>query len=51
MSGNCQNCGLEIEIQIFKGEDFCSDNCRKELAEQSRRNAEALDLLRKRLSE
>lgn len=26
---NCKNCGNEIKIQIFKGEDWCSDNCRK----------------------
>lgn len=29
--GNCQNCGRPIEVAIFRGEDWCSDDCRKAL--------------------
>jgi hypothetical protein len=28
---SCQNCGKRVRVQIFKGEPFCSDNCRKAL--------------------
>lgn len=28
----CHNCSNPISIQIFKGEDWCSDDCRKALA-------------------
>jgi hypothetical protein len=27
----CLNCGREIRIQIFRGGDWCSDDCRKAL--------------------
>jgi predicted nucleic acid-binding Zn ribbon protein len=27
----CRVCANEIKISIFKGEDWCSENCRKEL--------------------
>lgn len=26
---HCSHCGKVIKISIFKGTDFCSDNCRK----------------------
>ena len=31
-NNNCKNCGKEIGVAIFKGGDWCSDDCRKELA-------------------
>ena len=27
----CKNCGKEILVMAFRDEDFCSDNCRKEM--------------------
>lgn len=32
--GFCQNCGDEIRIAIFKGGDWCCDDCRKALQER-----------------
>lgn len=34
----CKFCGGYIRVQIFKGEDWCSDNCRKALQENGREN-------------
>lgn len=31
MHGICKNCGRLIHISIFKGGDWCSENCRKAL--------------------
>lgn len=31
MTGFCKNCGKKILVQIFRGEAYCGDNCRKEL--------------------
>jgi hypothetical protein len=28
-SGPCKACGNPVRIQIFKGEEWCSDDCRK----------------------
>lgn len=28
---HCRYCGSEIKVAIFKGGDYCSDNCRKAL--------------------
>jgi hypothetical protein len=30
----CKNCGREIRVQIFKGGDWCSGDCRKALLGQ-----------------
>lgn len=27
----CKNCGNKIQVSIFKGGDWCSENCRKAL--------------------
>lgn len=29
---NCKNCGNEIKTAIFKGGEWCSDDCRKQLS-------------------
>jgi hypothetical protein len=31
----CKACGEPIRIQIFKGEDWCSDDCRKKLQKEA----------------
>lgn len=31
MKDFCENCGRKIEVTIFRGEGFCSDDCRKAL--------------------
>lgn len=28
----CANCGAEIRVTIFRGMNYCSENCRKVLA-------------------
>lgn len=28
---NCQFCGKPIKVAIFRGTNYCSDNCRKDL--------------------
>lgn len=33
LDGHCHHCGNKIEVQIFKDENYCSDNCRKALGE------------------
>jgi ribosomal protein L37AE/L43A len=35
VKGFCKNCGNKIEIAIFKGGDWCSDDCRKALAKKT----------------
>jgi endogenous inhibitor of DNA gyrase (YacG/DUF329 family) len=32
----CENCGKEIKTTIFKGNPFCSDNCRRVLGHSIR---------------
>lgn len=31
MNNICKNCGGQIMISIFKGGDYCCDDCRKAL--------------------
>jgi hypothetical protein len=31
MTRQCDYCGNDIKVQIFVGERYCSDNCRKAL--------------------
>lgn len=31
MSNVCKHCEQTILVSIFRGEDYCSDNCRKAL--------------------
>lgn len=31
MAKYCKNCGKEIKVAIFAGDDWCSDLCRKAL--------------------
>lgn len=35
MNNICKNCGSKIEISIFKGGDWCCDDCRKALNDVS----------------
>lgn len=32
----CQFCGKPIKVAIFRNEDYCSDNCRKDLAAETK---------------
>jgi predicted nucleic acid-binding Zn ribbon protein len=34
MNTHCKSCGKEIKVMAFIGKDWCSDNCRKDLAKE-----------------
>jgi hypothetical protein len=40
----CENCGREKLTMIYRGERWCCDNCRKQLAAESTRSIEHVNL-------
>lgn len=34
MNTSCKNCGQTIHVMCFLGQDYCSENCRKDLKER-----------------
>lgn len=39
-SSKCQNCGRDIKVAIYKGTEWCSNNCRKTIEKNRKALAE-----------